>query len=275
MITIIDYGAGNLFSVQNALNFLGVENNISSKVEDIISADKLILPGVGAFPDAMKMLDEAGLTEVIKEQAKKKALMGICLGMQMLFDKSYEFGETEGLGLIPGTVELMHPANNLVIPHIGWNSLEKNEPCKLLESVNDGDYVYFVHSYAAVTDSKNVAAYCDYGMKVPALVMSGNVYGCQFHPEKSGNVGLSILKAFCELLMDKLICSCGGKLKQGFFSGGLLPLQAQVSVEFEGYGVAVSPVTAYVCTKCGKVELYADKTVVCDPAEQGKENEGE
>ena len=142
MITIIDYGAGNLFSVQNALNFLGVENNISSKVEDIISADKLILPGVGAFPDAMKMLDEAGLTEVIKEQAKKKALMGICLGMQMLFDKSYEFGETEGLGLIPGTVELMHPANNLVIPHIGWNSLEKNEPCKLLESVNDGDYVY-------------------------------------------------------------------------------------------------------------------------------------
>lgn len=199
MITIIDYGAGNLFSVQNALNFLGVENNISSKVEDIISADKLILPGVGAFPDAMKMLDEAGLTEVIKEQAKKNPLMGICLGMQMLFDKSYEFGETEGLGLIQGTVELMHPANDLVIPHIGWNSLEKNEPCKLLESVNDGDYVYFVHSYAAVTDSKNVAAYCDYGMKVPALVMSGNVYGCQFHPEKSGKTGLGILKTFASL----------------------------------------------------------------------------
>lgn len=199
MITIIDYGAGNLFSVQNALNFLGVENNISSKVEDINSADKLILPGVGAFPDAMKMLDEAGLTEVIKEQAKKKPLMGICLGMQMLFDKSYEFGETEGLGLIPGTVELMHPENDLVIPHIGWNSLEKNEPCKLLKSVNDGDYVYFVHSYAAVTDSKNVAAYCDYGMKVPALVMSGNVYGCQFHPEKSGKTGLGILKTFASL----------------------------------------------------------------------------
>ena len=117
----------------------------------------------------------------------------------MLFDKSYEFGETEGLGLIPGTVELMHPANELVIPHIGWNSLEKNEPCKLLESVNDGDYVYFVHSYAAVTDSKNVAAYCDYGMKVPALVMSGNVYGCQFHPEKSGKTGLGILKTFASL----------------------------------------------------------------------------
>lgn len=196
MITIIDYGAGNLFSVQNALNYLGVENRISSRAEDIISADKLILPGVGAFPDAMKMLDEAGLTDVIKEQAKQKPLMGICLGMQMLFDKSYEFGETAGLGLIPGTVELMHPAYDLVIPHIGWNALEKNEPCALLDGVNEGDYVYFVHSFAAVTDSKNVAAYCDYGMKVPALVTSGKVYGCQFHPEKSGKTGLSILKQF-------------------------------------------------------------------------------
>ena len=196
MITIIDYGAGNLFSVQNALNYLGVENRISSRAEDIISADKLILPGVGAFPDAMKMLDEAGLTDVIKEQAKLKPLMGICLGMQMLFDKSYEFGETAGLGLIPGTVELMHPADDLVIPHIGWNALEKNEPCALLDGVNEGDYVYFVHSFAAVTDSKNVAAYCDYGMKVPALVTSGKVYGCQFHPEKSGKTGLSILKQF-------------------------------------------------------------------------------
>lgn len=199
MITIIDYGAGNLFSVQNALNYLGVENRISSRAEDIISADKLILPGVGAFPDAMKMLDEAGLTDVIKEQAKLKPLMGICLGMQMLFDKSYEFGETAGLGLIPGTVELMHPADDLVIPHIGWNALEKNEPCALLDGVNEGDYVYFVHSFAAVTDSKNVAAYCDYGMKVPALVTSGKVYGCQFHPEKSGKTGLTILKNFCEI----------------------------------------------------------------------------
>lgn len=199
MITIIDYGAGNLFSVQNALNYLGVENRISSRAEDILSADKLILPGVGAFPDAMKMLDEAGLTDLIKEQAQLKPLMGICLGMQMLFDKSYEFGETAGLGLIPGTVELMHPADDLVIPHIGWNALEKNEPCALLDGVNEGDYVYFVHSFAAVTDSKNVAAYCDYGMKVPALVTSGKVYGCQFHPEKSGKTGLTILKNFCEI----------------------------------------------------------------------------
>lgn len=203
MITIIDYGAGNLFSVQNALNYLGVENRISSRAEDIISADKLILPGVGAFPDAMKMLDEAGLTDLIKEQAQLKPLMGICLGMQMLFDKSYEFGETEGLGLIPGTVELMHPADDLVIPHIGWNALEKNEPCALLDGVNEGDYVYFVHSFAAVTDSKNVAAYCDYGMKVPALVTSGKVYGCQFHPEKSGETGLKILRAFCGLEANK------------------------------------------------------------------------
>ena len=119
MTVIIDYGAGNLFSVQNALNFLGAENKISKNPEDLRAADRLILPGVGAFPDAMKMLDEAGLTEVIKEQARIKPLMGICLGMQMLFDKSYEFGETAGLGLIPGTVELMHPAGDLVIPHIG------------------------------------------------------------------------------------------------------------------------------------------------------------
>ncbi len=199
MITIIDYGAGNLFSVQNALNFLGYENRISGKAEDIISADKLILPGVGAFPDAMKMLDDVGLTDVIKSEAQKKPLMGICLGMQMLFDKSYEFGETSGLSLIPGTVELMHPADDLVIPHIGWNALEKNVPCRLLDKTKNGEYVYFVHSFAACTDSRYVAAYCDYGMKVPALVFRGNVYGCQFHPEKSGSTGLNILKTFASL----------------------------------------------------------------------------
>ncbi len=199
MIAIIDYGAGNLFSVQNALNFLGVENIITKEKADIEKADKLILPGVGAFPDAMKMLSDAGLIDVIKEQVKTKPLMGICLGMQMLFEKSYEFGETEGLGLIPGTVELMKPENDLLIPHIGWNALEKNEECPLLQNVEEGDYVYFVHSFAAVTDSKNVAAYCDYGMKVPELVAKGNVYGCQFHPEKSGKTGLDILKNFAML----------------------------------------------------------------------------
>lgn len=199
MIAIIDYGAGNLFSVKNALDFLGLENKITNTADDLRSADKLILPGVGAFPDAMKMLGETGLVGVIKEEVQKKPMLGICLGMQMLFDKGYEFGETDGLGLIPGSVKLMHPEGDLPVPHIGWNSLEKNVPCKLLENCADGEYVYFVHSFAAECNSSNVAAYCDYGMKVPALVFSGNVYGAQFHPEKSGETGLKILRSFAAL----------------------------------------------------------------------------
>ncbi|MBS7370151.1 MAG: imidazole glycerol phosphate synthase subunit HisH [Oscillospiraceae bacterium] len=199
MTAIIDYGAGNLFSVKNALDFLGVENIITKNPDDLIAADRLILPGGGAFPDAMRMLNESGLVEVIKEQVQKKPLLGICLGMQMLFEKGYEFGETDGLGLIKGSVKLMHPEGNLPVPHIGWNALEKNEPCRLLDRCADGEYVYFVHSFAAECDSKNVAAYCDYGMKVPALVFEGNVYGAQFHPEKSGEVGLNILRCFAAL----------------------------------------------------------------------------
>lgn len=198
MIAIIDYGAGNLFSVQNALNYLEIPNIVTKNAEDLRKADKLILPGVGAFPDAMRMLSETGLIEVIKEEVQKKPLLGICLGMQMLFEKGYEFGETEGLGFINGTVELMMPPG-LVIPQIGWNKLEMNEECKILEGLSDDSYVYFVHSYAAVCDSKNVAAYTDYGGKVPACVFSGNVYGCQFHPEKSGETGLIILKNFAEM----------------------------------------------------------------------------
>ena len=196
MTAIIDYGAGNLFSVKNALDFLGIENKITNKAEDLRSADRLILPGVGAFPDAMKMLNESGLVGVIKEEAQKKPLLGICLGMQMLFEKGYEFEETEGLGLIKGSVKLMTP-ENLAVPHIGWNELELNNPCKLLEK--GGEYVYFVHSYAAECSSGNVSAYCDYGMKVPALVFSGNVFGAQFHPEKSGEAGLAMLKRFAEI----------------------------------------------------------------------------
>lgn len=199
MIAIIDYGAGNLFSVKNALNYLGLENKITSSREDLIAADRMILPGVGAFPDAMRMLNESGLVDVIKDEVKRKPLLGICLGMQMLFEKGYEFGETDGLGLIRGSVKLMEPAGNLAIPHIGWNSLEMNEPCKLLEKCKNGEYVYFVHSYAADCPSDNVAAYCDYGMKVPALVQNGNVYGSQFHPEKSGETGLNILRCFADL----------------------------------------------------------------------------
>lgn len=196
MTAIIDYGAGNLFSVKNALDYLGIENKVTKKAEDLRAADRLILPGVGAFPDAMRMLHESGLVEVIKEEVQKKPLLGICLGMQMLFEKGYEFEETDGLGLIKGSVKLMTP-ENLPIPHIGWNELELNKPCKLLEK--GGEYVYFVHSYAADCPSENVAAYCDYGMKVPALVFNGNVYGAQFHPEKSGDTGLEMLKKFAKL----------------------------------------------------------------------------
>ena len=199
MTAIIDYGAGNLFSVKNALDYLGIENKVTKKAEDLRAADRLILPGVGAFPDAMRMLGESGLVEVIKEEVQKKPLLGICLGMQMLFEKGYEFEETDGLGLIKGSVKLMHPEGNLPVPHIGWNALEKNEPCRLLDRCADGEYVYFVHSFAAECDSKNVAAYCDYGMKVPALVFEGNVYGAQFHPEKSGETGLNILRCFAAL----------------------------------------------------------------------------
>lgn len=199
MTAIIDYGAGNLFSVKNALDFLGIENKITNSADDLRSADRLILPGVGAFPDAMRMLNETGLVEVIKEEVQKKPLLGICLGMQMLFEKGYEFGETDGLGLIPGSVKLMHPEGELPVPHIGWNALEFNEPCKLLDKCQNGEYVYFVHSFAAECDSRNVAAYCDYGMKIPALVFQGNVYGAQFHPEKSGDTGLNILRCFAAL----------------------------------------------------------------------------
>lgn len=199
MTAIIDYGAGNLFSVKNALDFLGIENTITASADDLRAADRLILPGVGAFPDAMRMLGETGLVDVIKEQVQTKPLLGICLGMQMLFEKGYEFGETDGLRLIKGSVKLMHPEGGLAVPHIGWNSLEKNTPCRLLENVAEGEYVYFVHSFAAECEGANVAAYCDYGMKVPALVFSGNVYGAQFHPEKSGTTGLNILRSFAAL----------------------------------------------------------------------------
>ena len=198
MVAIIDYGAGNLFSVKNALDYLGIDNKITNNADDLRNADRLILPGVGAFPDAMRMLKETGLVNVIKEETEKKPLLGICLGMQMLFEKGYEFGETEGLGFIKGKVELMTPPD-LLIPQIGWNRLIMNEKCPLLHGLGDDPYVYFVHSYAAVCDSKNVAAYTDYGGNVTACVFKKNVYGCQFHPEKSGETGLKILRNFAKL----------------------------------------------------------------------------
>ncbi len=200
MIAIIDYGAGNIFSVKNALDYLGLENKLTSDKEEIKAADAIILPGVGAFPAAMKMLGETGLVETIKEEAAKKPFLGICLGMQMLFEKGYEFEECDGLGLIKGSVRFMEEPD-LIIPHMGWNKLEKLNDCKLLEGLSDNEFVYFVHSYKAECNDENIAAYSEYGGRVPALVFDGKfVYGAQFHPEKSGSTGLAILKNFGGLI---------------------------------------------------------------------------
>ncbi|MBE6868199.1 MAG: imidazole glycerol phosphate synthase subunit HisH [Ruminococcus albus] len=201
MIAIIDYGAGNIFSVKNALDHLGVESMLTDKKEDLIAADEIILPGVGAFPWAMNMLKNSGLVDTIKEQAKVKPFLGICLGMQLLFDKSYEFEECDGLGLIKGHVDLMTDPG-LVIPHMGWNKLEYNKQVPIFKGLGSDEYVYFVHSYKAFCENEdNLYAYSEYGSKVPAVVGdNGFVYGCQFHPEKSGETGLKILKNFAELV---------------------------------------------------------------------------
>ncbi len=197
MIAIIDYGAGNLFSVKNALEYIGESYIITNKKSDIEKADSLILPGVGAYPYAMKMLKDTGLISLIKEQVATKPLLGICLGMQMLFDESTEFELTKGLGLINGRVDDIVTSPELKIPHMGWNELiinDKSNP--LLKGISDGDCVYFVHSFMAYTDDENITAHCDYGVKVPALTSKDNVYGAQFHPEKSGETGLTILRNF-------------------------------------------------------------------------------
>ncbi len=199
MIAIIDYGAGNIFSVKNALDYLGAECRLTSDKSEIESADKLILPGVGAFPAAMEMLVKSGLVDTIKEQAGKKPLLGICLGMQLLFEKSFEFEECEGLGLIKGHVDRIDEPG-LVIPHMGWNKLVYNHSCPLFNGLEES-YVYFVHSYKAFCDDSELLAYCDYGSRVPAVVGDGGfVYGTQFHPEKSGAAGLQMLKNFSELM---------------------------------------------------------------------------
>lgn len=198
MIAIIDYGAGNLHSVENALKYIGEQSIITNHKADLEKADALILPGVGAFPKAMQMLKQTNLIDTIKDQIKKKPLLGICLGMQMLFEYGLEFEKVEGLGLIDGYIELIQ--TQYKIPHMGYNELEINIDSPLLNGINQGDCVYFVHSFMANTKSENVSAYCDYGVKVPALVQKGNVYGAQFHPEKSGEVGLKILKNFAKLV---------------------------------------------------------------------------
>lgn len=200
MIAIIDYGAGNIFSVKNALDYLGLESILTSDKNSIENADAVILPGVGAFPSAMKMLENSGLINTIKEQAKIKPFLGICLGMQLIFEKGYEFEECDGLGLIKGSVRKME-SDNLIIPHMGWNKLEVLNNCRLLDGLGDNEYVYFVHSYKAECADKDISAYCEYGGRVPALVHDGKyVYGAQFHPEKSGETGLKILKNFGGLI---------------------------------------------------------------------------
>ena len=199
MIAIIDYGAGNIFSVKNALDYLGLESALVKDEKSVREADEIILPGVGAFPAAMEMLEKSGLVPVIREESKKKPFLGICLGMQVIFEKGYEFGECDGLGLIPGSVRKMEEPG-LIIPHMGWNKLEKLNDCPLLANIGDAEFVYFVHSYKAETEDKFIAAYSQYGGRVPALVWDGNfVYGAQFHPEKSGETGLKILRSFAEL----------------------------------------------------------------------------
>lgn len=202
MIAVVDYGVGNLFSLKSSLKSLGAEIEVTGDKEKILSADKIILPGVGAFADAAQKLRDTGLDEVIKLQAAKGVpLMGICLGMQMLFEKSYEYGEHEGLGLIKGKVVPMEGVipSELKIPHIGWNALHFTEnKTELFKYINENDCVYFVHSFFATDCEANTIATTEYGAELTAAVQSGNVYGCQFHPEKSGDVGMRILKAFCE-----------------------------------------------------------------------------
>ena len=201
MIAVVDYGVGNLFSLTSSLTAIGAESIVTGDPEKIKAADKIILPGVGAFEDARKKLRESGLDEVVISEAKKgKKLFGICLGMQMLFERSYEYGVHEGLGLLSGSVVAMQgkiPAN-LMIPHIGWNALNIKKEHPIFKYVKEGDYVYFVHSYYAEGCDESLLATSEYGKDLTAAVALDNVTGTQFHPEKSGEVGLSILKAFAE-----------------------------------------------------------------------------
>ena len=204
MIAIIDYGAGNLFSVHNALTYLGLPHEITRDPARIQKADGLILPGVGAFPDAMGMLRETGLLPVIRAEAVTKPFLGICLGMQLLFERGTEFQETEGLGLLPGSVDRI--STPYKIPHMGWNHLRKNGDSPLLKNVPDGSSVYFVHSYYAQGCGAALAATTDYGIPITAAVEQDNLFGCQFHPEKSGPAGLRILSSFGRLTERKMVC---------------------------------------------------------------------
>ena len=204
MTAIVDYGVGNLFSLSSSLNHLGVETTVTAEPEALRRADRIILPGVGAFGDARKKLDETGLVPLLLDEAEKKPLLGICLGMQLLLERGYEYGVHPGLGLVQGEVVPLRPDlgdDTLKVPHMGWNSLrflQKNDP--LLSDVSEGEYVYYVHSFYAKGCGESTVAVSDYGAAaVPGMVHRGNVWGCQFHPEKSGDTGLRILRAFARL----------------------------------------------------------------------------
>ena len=197
-IAIVDYGAGNLMSVHNTLDYLGYENKIAASADVIENAAGVILPGVGAFPDAMAALEHSGLTDAVLKAAKTKPFLGICLGMQMLFEESDEVRPCKGLGLLPGRIERIE--TSLKLPQIGWNALDILRPNAMTEGLENGSYVYFVHSFMAKpSDENDLAAVTDYGTRVPAMVARGNLFGCQFHPEKSGEVGLMMLRNFAKL----------------------------------------------------------------------------
>ena len=206
MTAIIDYGVGNLFSLASSLRFIGAECAVTRDADEVHRADRIILPGVGAFGDAAEKLAATGLVPVLKERAAAGVpLLGICLGMQLLFEKSCEYGEHEGLGFIRGSVCPLEPdleaaEKSLKVPHIGWNALHLVQPdSPLMRNTREGQHVYFVHSFYAKNCDDALVATAEYGVTVPATVASGNVYGCQFHPEKSGKAGLDILRAFQSL----------------------------------------------------------------------------
>jgi len=203
MIAIVDYGVGNLFSLSCSLRALGLETEITRDAERIRAADRIILPGVGAFGDAIEKLEATGLIPVLREEAERKPLLGICLGMQLLFDRSFEYGEHAGLGLVPGEVVDLRDAledKSLKVPHMGWNSLQIVPDDPIFKYFEDGEYVYYVHSFYAKDCLPNTLGTSQYGnVAVTGVVRSGNVYGMQFHPEKSGDAGLRLLKAFAEL----------------------------------------------------------------------------
>ena len=202
MIAIVNYGVGNLFSLSSSFAAIGRDVLVTSSPDDLRRAERIILPGVGAFEDAARKLFSSGLAEPLLEEVRRgKPLLGICLGMQLLFTKSYEFGEHDGLNLIPGSVRAISEVipEGLKIPQMGWNSLHLAKAGGVFANSREGDYVYFVHSYSAHCEDKYITATTNYGSGLTAAVQSGNVYGVQFHPEKSGAVGLGILRAFCEV----------------------------------------------------------------------------